>query len=1560
MPDDNDKIISSEESESITTEKPLNTKKPKHKKSFWKRLFKFFLYSFIGFMLLIIALLIIIQTSFFKNWLLQYAIDKVNESLKGKESIVYAESIEGSILGGFKLNKVNLVVKKDTLIKFDYLDVDFDLGQIGNKLILVNSLTLANPQINITKVKDENDSLLWNFEYLMKPEKPEVIDTVKKEFDWGFIVSNFEIKKGNIRFLADKNSDLPIREIEMDSLKSFDLENFDLIDLNLVLSADYFPNEKSVNVKNISFGSNSPINIKKCMLDAQLTEDKLAELKNVEVVTGRSNIIIKVASLNNFDPFEGVDYEEFKNKDVNLDLVLDRFNTDDLTFFLPVLNFMKGNIFLDINAKGKYGNLPIEKLNLKTANSNINITGRILNLHSPEDLSMNVVVSNSVLNPNDTKANLPGLPIPDYSHVGIVHADFSFDGKPLRFNSDYDIRSGSGNVNGKTFLDLEQNKIVYRTDMKTKNLDIGSIVKDNELKSNLNVDFIADGQGFDYRTLNAKVNYDMSGSSFYGQNISKSTGKLDIRNSNVDLIVQYSSNSLTTNVKGKVDFSNLEKIKYNLEGLSRNLDVSSFTKDASDKSNLNFAFNVKGEGFEPDNITGNFKFDIAASSYNNFIIPKTPLTAIVEGTSTGNKISLTSNFLDLEAKGQFTLTTLGTVLGKNISNIADEIEKSFEMDSTYFALHQDEPYEIRNEISQSYSSNENLNVKYALKIKDFIPFAFLTGDSNLVFKANLSGEITNSSNNFSFSAVGDINDFKYRDSTLMFSKGLLNLSVNSYYASELKKTNTVFNIKSYDVLAGGNKLDTVAVNINIRDNKNNFKFTGNLDTSFILQTKGLIGFSESKTNILFDTLGFTYKNYDFGNKKPIKLNYEIADSIKNINFENFKIADGNQRIEIKGKYSLNGRSDLQISAKSIKTADLQLLSDPFIDKNDLIQGNIRRFEIKYDGTLNKPVIHIEANSDILSIGEMKLGRLDALINYKDNNFKPDIAFYNPNNIGKFKIYGDVPLKNPLKKSGEIDTSINILEEDVNLFVDANNFQIRLLEQLIPDITDLDGTMNGKVNVAGNAINPLLTGDMKLNKGAFTVDLTGVRYNFDANLVTDKQKLILQWSKLFVPSDERRFITTTGYVDFTNLKLSDIDLIMTGDVKILDDAVSKNELGIYGLLYAGSGNPHLRIKGNSERIDLTGNLILKRGNVIIPSSNQNIYNPYNDNFVYKIEIDSSSFQKDSLIVYLINLKDSLKTIDQRNYDPFDKLLVKDEDDTSTVKQIPPSKFFYNISVTTERNIFINLVIDPKTGQEFFGDVNTNLFINNNENDSMQVRGSVKIGNDSYYKFYRNFKASGSLEFTGNMLNPELLIDAYYETKTSNPTYPEAIRDVRVELAVRGEVSEPKLTWKVLVNGVSKGGDDPSGEALSFIIFGRFPDELNASQRLDLLSSVGANIGTSLISSYLAEAFQDYLPFIINTEISYRENQSGTFASNTDIRFTAELGDATVRFGGQILTDLTNTNVVVDYPLNKLLNIKSISSNLIFQFERLVDPFRQNTTVINFDNRTGALLIYKIKF
>ena len=1560
MQDDSENIELKKENISSPSEEAVVNKKTMPKKGCLYKLSKFLLYFSLGFIALILGIIIIIQTSFFKNWLLQYALEKVNESLVDKQSIVSAESIEGSILGGFKLNNASLIVKTDTLVKLDYIDIDFDLSQLGNKLILVNSLIIESPQLNLTKVRDENDSLIWNFEYLMKPEKPEVIDTVEKKFDWGIIVGNLEIRNGNFRLLADKDTAQSIREVKMDSISQFDIENFDITDFNLELSGDYFPDEKSVSVQNLSFNTNSPIIIKEFAFDGQLSEENFSEIKNLKVITDRSNINIKVASLENFNPFEGIDYEEFGNKKANLDLVLDRFNTDDLSFFLPVLNFMKGNIYLDIKAKGKYESLPIEKLVLKTNNSTINISGKIFNLHNPPELSMDVALSNSIFDPNDTKANLPGIPIPDFSQVGIVYADITFDGEPLRFNSDFDIRSGVGNVNGKTFFDLTQNSIVYKSDVSTRNLNIGKIIKNNELNSNLNVDLITDGRGFDYRTLTAKVNYDISGSSIFDQNISKSTGKLDLNSGNIDLIVQYSSNTLTTNVKGKVDFRNIDRIKYNLEGNSRNLDLSTITKETSDKSNLNFVFNVNGEGLDPDKITGKFLFDIAPSTYNTHLIPQTPVNASIENTAAGKSLTLTSNFIDVNADGKFSFITLSRVLAANINEITEEIKESFKADSINYSKPSNDAYEISSDVTQSISSTEDLNVRYKLKIKNILPLAVFTGDSSLVFKADITGNIVNDENNFTFNAAGSLRDFKFQDSTIMFSKAFLNLNMNTDYSSEFNRINTNLDFKSYNFIAGGTKLDTVTINLNVKDNKNKFRLASNRDTNLIIYTYGSLGLGESRTEIILDTLGFTYMNYNFGNDEPIKLNYEILDTIKNINFESFKVSDKRQTVKIKGKYSLNGESDFNVSARKIKTSDLQLLADPYINVQDLIKGNIRRFELKYTGSLDKPVVHIEANSDILRLANMNLGRLDAFLDYKDDILKPDISFYNPSNKGKLLIYGDVPIHNPLMKSGEIDTSIKILEKDVKLIVDANNFQIRLLEQMIPQITALDGTMNGKVNVNGNVINPLLTGQMKLDDGAFTIDLTGMRYNFYADLITDKQKLILKNSKINTPEDKTKFLSMAGYIDFTNLKLSDLDFLVTGDIKILDDAVRKNDLGIYGNLYAGSGIPYLRIKGNSQRIDLTGNLVLIKGNVFISPEKQSGYDSYQDFFVYKVQIDSSSFPPDRLSAFLTNLRDSIKSKSQNNYNPFDKLLVKDKDDTVTITQKKPSKFFYNINVSTQRNIFIDLVIDPKTNQEFFGEVNTNLFINNSKDDSMQVRGKVNIGENSYYKFYRNFKAGGYLEFLGNMFNPELFIDAVYETKTTNPDYPAAIRDVRVELDVRGEAAEPKLIWKVFVNGSPRGGDEPSGDALSFLLFGRFSDELNASQRLNLASSVGANIGTAYFSGYLSDVLRDYLPFIINAEINYKEGQSGTFASKTDVRFTAEVGDATVRFGGQILTDITNTNIVVDYPLNKLLNIQSLSSNLIFQFERLIDPLTQSTTQINFENRTGALLIYKIQF
>ncbi len=257
------------------------------------------------------------------------------------------------------------------------------------------------------------------------------------------------------------------------------------------------------------------------------------------------------------------------------------------------------------------------------------------------------------------------------------------------------------------------------------------------------------------------------------------------------------------------------------------------------------------------------------------------------------------------------------------------------------------------------------------------------------------------------------------------------------------------------------------------------------------------------------------------------------------------------------------------------------------------------------------------------------------------------------------------------------------------------------------------------------------------------------------------------------------------------------------------------------------------------------------------------------------------------------------------------------------------------------------------------MSANITFDNLETPSFSTRGRVNIGENSFYKFYKSFLAEGYVLFTGDVVNPELYIKGLYATKTTDPNNNNTSREVEIKLDVNGNAMSPKLKWEVLSNGSTYGGSDPTDDAISFIVFGRFKDELNADQRLSMFSSVGANVGTSFASNYVSDIINTYLPFIVKTDITYNDAKKGTFAENTDIRFTAQFGGATIILGGQILRDLSNTNFLIEYPLNNILGINNISQNLIIQLERYFDPFSQNSVLSN-DSRTGGSLFYRIKF
>lgn len=1518
-------------------------------------LVKIFLILISAFVVLLILLLIFIRTGIYKNWLLQYTVGKINEEFSKKESFLSIESIEGDIFGDFIIKNAVLIIKSDTTAKFDTLGLEFEVLPLLNKKINIKNLRLVNPEINMTKVRDKDNNPVYNLIYLLQSEEKEE-DTIKKEFDWEITADNLEIKNGNFRFLSFKNSDIPVRQINMTDRDTFDLDYLDVKNLELQLSGIYFPDVKHINIRKFSFSTNSLFNLKELVFNAKLEKNYTAEINNFKFITGRSNLNIKHALLTDLNPFEGIDYEKFSDKTAGIDLLADRFNFDDLVYFLPDLGFIKGKAYLNLKAGGKYGNLKITQLDLKAENSEININGYLKNLNEPSKLFLDVSVSKCDLNPSDINKILPELDIPDYSQIGSVRGNFTFNGEPLRFDSEFNLISSAGNASGNTYLDLTQNDLVYRTDIALNNLNIGKITKDKTLESNINADLYLQGAGTDYRNLHAKINYEVHNSSILNQKISKSSGRINASAGNYDVDIFYVSNSGAIKCRGNLNIRNPKAINYDIKGNGERLNLSSITGSESNSSNLNFSYDIKGAGINPENVEGKFNFMILPSTYQNYRIPETPLIAEIHNTKNSIFLNIKTDIFDLEARGKISIFSLPEIIAKNLEKITEVVRKGLERDTIGYAeIYSGDSYSNPYPISvMDYTDNEK-NISYNLKIKNILPLRNLIGDSSITFKGEIKGNIYNSDSTFYFNSNCNIQDLRFRDSVLIAPQ----LGIDLYAVTDdNNKLNSWMNLHSGRLSINGNKLDSLYLKLGVNEQYGKFLISGYQDTTTSLNISGMLGYGKKYSRIIIDTADVKYRNYGFSNMDKLNLKLIPADTLYDIEFDKFKISSDRQNLEIKGMFSYTGENNLQISTGRIKVSDLQLLSFPRLTEQDLVKGNIRRLEIKFNGLLRNPEISLEANTDVLKLGNVKLGRLDALIDYKDNTVKPLIYFFNPNNAGKFHIYGDIPLQNPFLEDSLMRTDYK--DNIVNLVIDSKNFNIALLDQFAPVVSGLDGIMNGTIYVKGTVSNPVLGGNMNIENGAFRLNLTGMRYNFISNLTTDNQKLIVQNIKLYRQDENTKFITIKGYMDFSNLKFNDMDLSITGDIKVMDNSITYNPLGVYGDIYAGSGTPNLKLKGNADRINLTGNLTLKKGNVYVPPFKQNAYSLYTDNFVYRTIIDTNSFgNKDSIIATINNFRSNIRNIDKRRIDPFEYELIKDTSAQVTIGN-SQGKFTYDLIITNDKNIFVKMIIDDKTKQEFFGTINSKLFIDNKDNGKLKINGKVELGENSFYKFYKNFSSDGYIEFNGPLDNPELHINGLYKSTSPDPQDTRLLRDVSIKLEVRGNISNPQLRWAVEVDGSPYGGNDPTDQAISFIVFGKFKDELSASQRSDLFSSVGANVGSTFMSSYLSSLLKDYLPFIVNADINYVDNQNGDIAKSTDIRLTAELGDATIRLGGQILRDISNTNIAIEYPLNKLLMIKKLSSDLVIKFERIVDPYSQNRIATTTESRTGGSILYKIKF
>jgi hypothetical protein len=420
----------------------------------------------------------------------------------------------------------------------------------------------------------------------------------------------------------------------------------------------------------------------------------------------------------------------------------------------------------------------------------------------------------------------------------------------------------------------------------------------------------------------------------------------------------------------------------------------------------------------------------------------------------------------------------------------------------------------------------------------------------------------------------------------------------------------------------------------------------------------------------------------------------------------------------------------------------------------------------------------------------------------------------------------------------------------------------------------------------------------------------------------------------------------------------------GDLKVMSEEKRLAGQKLYGNLFAATGPNGLVWQGDLAASMVQGEVFVKDASLILPPERELESTRAS---IVKVTFKDDTSHGSPKIKYALGASLELTKSNQSA-----GKTAKGDVSSSSLSKLIHNSFLdgisYDVRIETQGPTTLRFLFNTQTSEELFADLQGRLYFNRTPVMS-RLTGQVEVGNLSYYNFFKKFEATGKLLFTGNVLNPELEVNATYQgihdtsqiPRTGKIAGTSSAPQVLVTLKITGTRIEPKI--KVLLQTKSYSdkewttwtdGDDEAN-AMAYIIAGQFRDEMTEQQRVGL----GANLGSALASGMAAGLISDLLRrstsgYIQSVDVIYG---GGQFNQSTDLRLTGQVGETIIRAGGQVLSDLTNANVSVEFPVSSIINSEGYH-NLILTLERRVEGIQNAEEQRRASN--GVRLFYRIIF
>jgi hypothetical protein len=904
------------------------------------------------------------------------------------------------------------------------------------------------------------------------------------------------------------------------------------------------------------------------------------------------------------------------------------------------------------------------------------VSAKYENMDKIVDGNFDVDFKKLTINLSEIKKLLPPNTIPsDYLLPPQIAITGKFNGGMSNFSLGTDIRTSIGNVKmGAKCSDIMNFKRAkYDINLDLDNFQLGRFLKMDTV-TNLTISLEAEGKGLDMDVIDTRTKVDIKKLYFNNYAYSDFVFEGQLKKKSFD------GSGFMVDENAEFDLKLMADLNGNLPVISLKTNIQKINLQAlqlyEDSLSISGDIESKIKGASLDTIDAhlsiqNFKIQDKSGKYD--FESKMDLTAKNKNTN----FTFVSNIFDAGLSGSIQLTEAAGIFGQFIDR--------------YFSVKE----------LEGMTNYDYCNFKFNFNLKDIsLIRGLFVPDLKELKMDEITGTFSNK--NMALSLNGGIPKVIYGDFNI--NNVLLNLTSNP---DELSYSVGLDSLFSADFcvpgisLTGDIKNNTFLTRTCIldRDHEKDIAIIGTLTP-----TDAGLQFSLADTGFIFDHQAWLVPSDNF-----------IRFDSTGITAHNVVMQNESQKISF-----LTGLE------KAIPTAILRF--DSF---------DVHNFSAAMMGIL--------PNENVVSVGGSLSGNIKLLDPTGDMRFATDLKI--SEFVFVFQTLGDISIKvsnltsaekfdidfgmagtNNLNIAGSYttDNPQNPMDFDINI----ETFDVFPIGFWVADmITDLQGTLDGKLSLKGSPDFPKINGYMHCNEIGFNVTMLGAKLRLaDEKINFDPAGIHFINFKLTDEFDNKA--TVKGSLLTENFTVFNLNLRVLADKIALMNSTEKDNKEYFGKLFLGTDT---RIRGTSNHPIVDAQLNIAK----------------ETDLTYVLE-NNSSFQSSEGIVEFINTS---------------------KEDTLKIQADTTNIFAMDITsrIIVDKKAKFKAVLAAYTGGEVEISTGADLVFNMSESGTMSLIGRAEVESGSYYEpqFKKKFllEKGSYLSWSGDPYNPMMKIVANYLVKTS---------------------------------------------------------------------------------------------------------------------------------------------------------------------------------------------------